>query len=164
MTAHPPHVIERMLELTAEGFTSGRIAAELGVSIRSVQRARAAHGVAGTPTAAMVDDALVGMLTSEGCSTRRIAEIMHCSTRSVTRARSRLGIAKPPGRPVTAEERAIADAMLADGASVREIERTLGRQPSALAYRYRGKGWSRAQIVEYAVIRRQELRGRQRQA
>ncbi|MCU1418526.1 MAG: hypothetical protein JWP32_2700, partial [Schumannella sp.] len=45
-----------------------------------------------------------------------------------------------------------AETMLADGASVAEIERTLGRRPGALTRRFAGRGWSHAECGKYAMM------------
>jgi DNA invertase Pin-like site-specific DNA recombinase len=97
-----------------------------------------------------VDEMAVQKLTEAGFSARLIAKELDCDKRTVHRIRVRLGIAKPSRRLMTAEELEIAERLLADGAPVIEIERTLGRSVGALNRRYKGQGWSKQEVCEFA--------------
>lgn len=97
-----------------------------------------------------VDVAAVQFLTEEGWSAQRIAAELDCDKRTVHRIRVRLGIAKPARRLMTPEELEIAERMLADGAPVSEVEATLGRAEGALNRRYKGRGWSKQEVCEFA--------------
>lgn len=97
-----------------------------------------------------IDPSTVRKLTEDGWSAPRIARELDCDRRTVHRIRVRIGIAKPASRHMTDEELEIAERMLADGAPVIEIERTLGRSVGALNRRYKGRGWSKQEVCEFA--------------
>ena len=105
-----------------------------------------------------VDDERVEQLTLRGLSLTRIAEIMGCSERAVSRARKRIGVAQPIPRWMTAEEIALAERMLDDGASLTEVARTLDRHPTALWKRFPGRGWTSEQTGQYNALRNLEAR------
>lgn len=139
--------------LSAEGWTTSRIADELGWARSTVHNARLRLGHQVRP---YVDDAEVARLTRQGWGAQRIAEKLGCTPRTVVRARGRTGVAQPPCRHFTAEEHSTIESMLEDGCSLHEIERTIGRNHGALAShpRYRGRGWTKQQVAEYASILR----------
>ena len=90
-------------------------------------------------------------LASQGFSTRSIAAQLGMGRRTVQRDRVALGIpSKPPPRPLTAEEVAKAQAMLADGCSCLDVARTLGRTHKTILSRFREHVWTPTQIGQYA--------------
>lgn len=72
-------------------------------------------------------DERVAKLTREGLSAREIGERIGITERSVCRARRRLGLSKTAARGMSLAERALAQSLLDDGASITEVARTLGR-------------------------------------
>ncbi|QDH91840.1 helix-turn-helix DNA-binding domain protein [Mycobacterium phage Phrappuccino] len=93
---------------------------------------------------------LVVAMTRDGHSIREIAEVLDLTPRSVQRHRHDAGITRPPNNdPLTAEECATARALLEDGASYREVARTLGRSAVTLRRRLPGYGWDREQLLDY---------------
>lgn len=57
-------------------------------------------------------------------------------------------------RPPTADELATAERMLDDGASVREVERTLGRTRNSLKRYLAGRGWTRSEAGKHSAMMR----------
>lgn len=99
-----------------------------------------------------VDHDEVARLTRQGFSLTEIAERVGCSTRHVGRIRVACGVAQPPpaltNRPITPERLEAVARMLADGASNREIMRTLGVHYETLQRYFPGTAWSQDQVVE----------------
>lgn len=88
-------------------------------------------------------------MTRAGMSAAEIALHLGIAQRSVVRIRKRCGIAKPKPPPLTAEELAVAKALLEDGASRAEAARSIGRNQSAIEHAFPGWCWTRAQQDEY---------------
>ncbi len=82
---------------------------------------------------------------------------MDVSRRTIERDRIALGLAVPRPR-WSPDEQQRALAMLADGASLWEVARTLGRDYETIWLRFRGMGWTRQQCNEYREICRLEKR------
>jgi hypothetical protein len=103
-----------------------------------------------------VDRTAAAALMRAGMSITETAIQLKCSTRTVDRIRRELGIrSRPPCRPFTADELATIERWIADGASVADALRTVGRDPHAsYSSRFRGRGWSRRQVGEYATALR----------
>lgn len=55
---------------------------------------------------------------------------------------------RTPARPWTIDDQSRAEAMLDDGASFREVGRTLGRNRSVIMRRFPGRGYTREQHIE----------------
>jgi len=91
------------------------------------------------------DDERVRQLTLQGWTAAAIAAELETTERTITRARKRTGCAKPAPRWLTPDEIELAEEMLADGAPVAEIERTLGRPPGSLKNRFAGRHWTKKQ-------------------
>lgn len=89
----------------------------------------------------------IAELTRQGLTTREIAEIVGIHPRNVTMARKVRGLSQQQ-TPFTDAEKAQADAMLADGASIVEVARTLNRSSHTIHRYFPGRGWSRAQMTE----------------
>lgn len=100
-----------------------------------------------------VDRAAAERLIRSGLTIEATARALHCSTRTVERIREKLGVSRP-NRRFTAEELATIDGLIADGASVADALRTTGRGGLSYSYRFRGRGWSKAQVGEYVTARR----------
>lgn len=98
------------------------------------------------------DDRVVE-LTRRGVPVAEIAHQLGMAPRSVFRIRHQRCLAKPPPRRFTADEIATVETMLADGASLHEIARTLGRDPKTVNKRFRGRGWSKIQAAEFGALR-----------
>lgn len=143
----------RIVELTLAGWTVERIARELGCAASTVSSHRVRLGIARVYRAAVADDASIAtrivLMTNAGWSAQRIAEALRCNVRTVTRIRVRAGIAKPPSRPLTDDELAIAERLFDDGCSISEVERTLGRAQGSLNRRFKGRGWTHQQVSEF---------------
>ena len=96
----------------------------------------------------------VAELTRQGHSAAEIAGILGVTKRTVQRARERRGVQQKDHSvsPMTEAERARALELFADGASVTEVARTLGRAPKTI-YRHFGEySWSKEQITESRVM------------
>lgn len=91
-------------------------------------------------------------MTRTGYTAREIATRLGVTMRTIQRDRHALGITGPPQTPLTAAEHARARALLADGASYREVGRTLGRNPDTIAHHYPGHAWTRQQATEHARL------------
>jgi DNA-binding CsgD family transcriptional regulator len=87
-------------------------------------------------------------LTGAGWSAHQIGQLLGITDRSVLRHRVAAGVAQPPVPPVTVEELARADALLADGCSYAEVARTLGRSTSPFRRSFPGRGWTTEQAIE----------------
>lgn len=96
-------------------------------------------------------DLRVAELTRAGWTAQRIAYDVGLSVRAVVAARGRTGTARPSPRFLTPAELEHAEAMLADGAPVAEVERTLGRAQGALSRRFAGRGWTHAEAGAFAM-------------
>lgn len=97
-------------------------------------------------------------LAQRGVPARAIAEQLGVSLPTVYRVQRRGGIGSAPRRPFTPVELEQAEAMLADGCSIREVARTLERAPALIWRRFRGRGWSRAQCIEWQELLRRASR------
>jgi DNA-binding CsgD family transcriptional regulator len=89
-------------------------------------------------------------LTRTMHSASDIAFILGVSPRTVERYRRRAGISQG-GSPRTSDEvLAAAEALLSDGASYKEVGKTLGISYSTVAKWLPGRGWTPAQIGQHA--------------
>lgn len=91
-------------------------------------------------------------LTQRNVPIRLIAEQLGIHERSVMRARNRMNMAKPSPRRFTAEEIAQVESMLADGCSIAEVARTIGRHPATVWNRWPHRGWTNVQCGEWSVL------------
>jgi hypothetical protein len=91
----------------------------------------------------------VAVLLRAGRSVRQVAEETGLSIQSVYGIRSAFREPDYRRRLYTPEEVARIEEMLADGASIAEIARTVGRGRKALWKRFRGRGWTREQVAEW---------------
>jgi transposase-like protein len=108
------------------------------------------------------DVAAVKDLTGQGLSVAAIAARLGVHERTVSRWRVRTGVAQAAAgctRRYTPEELTTFAQCLDDGWSFYEIRRTYGIGPGALRRHFPGRGWTRAQIAEYAVMVRRDGRG-----
>lgn len=146
---------DRVVELTLQGASVAEIAAAVGVSISTIQKDRLERG-----TRSIGGDVgeerrgQVAELSRQGMSVAQIAEKLKVTGRTVNRDRVRLGIAKPSPRPLTEQELATVEEMLADGASLSEAARTVGRSVHTLFRRFKGRGWTAQQVGEYLQMLR----------
>lgn len=85
-------------------------------------------------------DERIEALAQAGYNTRQIAAVERTTIRTVQRSRARLGIAAPKAENAlsAAELRRAAD-LLDDGASYREVARTLGRSDMTIAHHFPGR-------------------------
>lgn len=90
-------------------------------------------------------------LSRMGVSIADIAAALRVTERTVQRTKVHMGIAAPPPPPLTADELARAAQLLDDGASFAEVARSIGRSTHALRNHFPGRGWTHAQVVEFAV-------------
>ena len=102
------------------------------------------------PAHKTIDRDTVAQLHSEGRTVRQIAETLGCSEDSITRIRKELGI-KPGQHPLPAERLERIAAMLADGWSWKEIQRTEGMHPATLERYFPGTQWTPEQMNEHRV-------------
>jgi hypothetical protein len=96
----------------------------------------------------------VRSMTLRGYSIGVIAETLDVTQRTVQRDRHDIGCrVAPPQRRWTDDEIATAEAMLADGCSLGEIGRTLGRSYPAVCRKFQGRGWTAEQASEFMSLR-----------
>lgn len=88
---------------------------------------------------------LVTELTRAGLSAPQIAERLGIATRTVQRHRVAAGIAQPPARHLSPEEIDRARQLIDDGASYKEVARTIGCANVTVAKRFPGRGWTLAE-------------------
>ena len=100
----------------------------------------------------------VAELTRQGLTAGTIAEILGITKRSVQRHRSERGVTQPPAVHMTDRELLRAKEMLEDGASCREVARTLGRTHCTILNRFPEYKWTRSQAVQQSVLGRQMSR------
>ena len=100
----------------------------------------------------------VAELTRQGLTAGTIAEILGITKRSVQRHRKERGVTQPPAVHMTAEELLRAKEMLEDGASCREVARTLGRTHGTILKRFPECKWTKSQRLQQATLGRQMSR------
>lgn len=88
-------------------------------------------------------------LTREGLSVAQIAQRIGTSQRTVIRERRRAGVAHQAYASFTFEEAMRALTMLEDGASYKEVAKTLGRDRSTIRRWVPGFSWSQEQRREH---------------
>jgi IS30 family transposase len=98
--------------------------------------------------------ASIAALTRAGYTAPQIAEALGITTRTVQRARVRTGVAKPfCGIPLSEDEKQRAAEMLDDGASYKEVGRTLGRADTAIGRHFPGRSeWQRGSGHRYREL------------
>lgn len=109
----------------------------------------------------LVDEERLLLLHRAGRNATEIAEELDVTVRTVVRHRARLGLAQHnPGSlwRATPEWRARVEALLSDGASLKEIARTTGTNEKTVIRHFRGRGWTLEQSGEHAVMTRRANR------
>lgn len=159
----------RVIKLTRQGLSARQIGERLGVTKRTVERDRAAPPSSRRPpppgviriakkprtTLAEIHAGIaarreqVVKLTREGMTAPEIGERLNIAERTVNRDRVKMGVGQPMIRSWTDEEQARAETLLADGASLNEVARTLGRHRDTIGDRFRGRGWTAEQTGQY---------------
>lgn len=89
-------------------------------------------------------------LTNDGKTAKDIAEILGITERSVTRHRSRAGIARAVKPPLTQSELDAARQLLCDGASYKDVARTIGCSSTRLAHHLPGYAWTYQEIGRHS--------------
>lgn len=94
----------------------------------------------------------VAALTRGGRSATDIAFILGISARTVEKYRQRLGISRSECRRERTSDDVLrlAHRLLMDGASYKEVGRTVGVHPCTIAKHLPGYAWSSAQITQHA--------------
>lgn len=94
----------------------------------------------------------VKALCDEGIPATEQAKVLGLSERTVQRIRrDHLGLSDAPSfRPLTEDEKRRAEQLLDDGASFREVGKTLGRNESTISRHFPGRGWQPVQSGFYA--------------
>jgi transposase-like protein len=107
------------------------------------------------------NDADILELIEQGLNARQIAKRMGICTQTVYRSRLRQGLAERHAHKAnryTPEFLAQAERHLDDGWSIKEIARTYGVNQDRLGKHFPGRGWTKTQAAELAVLRREENR------
>jgi DNA-binding CsgD family transcriptional regulator len=110
------------------------------------------------PQTAAERRAEVVRLTRAGLTAEAIGVQLGCSYRTVVRDRKAMGVAQPAPMIVnawSADDVAQAEAMIADGCSLTEVARTLGRSQPAVWQKFKGRGWDRSSCAQYRWMRQQ---------
>ena len=97
-------------------------------------------------------------LAQRGVAPRLIAERIGVSPGTVYRIQRQYGLLCGSRRPFTDDELEQAEAMLSDGCSIAETARTLGRSTTVVWRRFRGRGWTREQVIEWQAMLRTAAR------
>lgn len=97
--------------------------------------------------------ALVVRLRRAGVSRETIAAHLGVSVRTVERDLRAAGVVAPH-RPWTAADDSRARELIADGCSLAEVARTLGRPRTVIRRHFPGRGWTQAQISEHLAALR----------
>jgi IS30 family transposase len=91
--------------------------------------------------------------TRRGLPVAEIARRLGVTERTVHRHRNAADcLVRSPWRPFSVSELALAEALFDDGASAKEVARTLGRSASGIARRFPDRAWTRHQTVAHAVL------------
>lgn len=155
---------DQVAELAAHGLDAHEVAAVIGMSVATVYKAAKDAGVSfRVITSGRIEDRRekVAELTRQGMSAHQIADKLKVTPRTVVRDRAAAGIAEcQDRRPLTEQEIATVEALLADGASLTECARTIGRGEHSLHHvkRFKGRGWNARQVTEFATLIRLERR------
>ncbi|SIB67633.1 helix-turn-helix domain-containing protein [Mycobacteroides abscessus] len=96
----------------------------------------------------------VAALSRRGYTDQEIAVELGVSDRTVLRDRKAAGLPITPAVPMSVSERTRALELLNDGASYREVARTIGRGTTTLKRAFPGYGWTQAQRFEYRMALR----------
>lgn len=150
-------------------FSMGRsvqqVAESLNVAEKTADRARR---LLGDPSQRQVAikramserDESVRVATMAGATAREISERLGILKREVQRSRQRLRRSgqlppsKNTGRPMPEDVVNIVERMLDDGASYKEVSRTIGTDEKWIRHRYPGRGWTAQQSAQYRHMRR----------
>lgn len=97
-------------------------------------------------------DRIAGRLRG-GVDPRTIARDEGVSLATVYRIRLKLEGARQTNRAFTDDEIARIEQLLDDGASLREVARTVGRDPKVISRRWVGRGWTREQVGDWLSMR-----------
>lgn len=95
---------------------------------------------------------VVASLHADGLTDREIAHELAANADYIARLRKRMGLPRNYRPGLTADEAARASALLADGASLKDVAETLGRHRQTIAAHFPGRGWTRQEIGSYAVL------------
>jgi lambda repressor-like predicted transcriptional regulator len=145
----------KVAELTREGWTMVRLAAYFGVSQSAIVRDRKAMGVMSVhPLVVAERRTVVAELSAEGWTLDQLAALLDTTPRTISRDRDALGIKAPPHRPWTEDDERRARELLADGESLKEVARTLGRNVDTIGDRFRGQGWTPHEVGQYNKLRK----------
>jgi IS30 family transposase len=90
--------------------------------------------------------ALVAQLSAEH-DVPTIARMLGVCERTVTRDRVEMKVARPAPRKFTSDDHARAEALIADGCSLREVARTMDRSVSVIDWRFTGRSHWRGNII-----------------
>lgn len=93
-------------------------------------------------------DAEIAKLVRLGWTNVRIARRMEVSERLVSRVRKDAGLEAQRRAPITTEQRARAECLLADGASQAEVARSVGATRDQIRRAFPGHAWTREQMTE----------------
>lgn len=153
-----PETIARVLAETKPWLTQAQIAEAAGVSRSTVRFAWRAAGVKHDRIPfrrpPLVSDQRVVALSLQGLSVAEVARLTGFHRRTIERARARAGIAGPTPASMGPEEIERAEQMLADGASYREVARTIGVCWTTVRRHFPGRGWTPQQAAEYRTALR----------
>lgn len=100
------------------------------------------------------DSERIADLTRRGWTARAIAEELGVTARTVSRHRQAQGVAQPPAPRYSPDVRAKAEQLLDDGASYREVARTLGLSQDRAPRWFPGRGWTSSQANELRALYR----------
>lgn len=145
---------EQVAELCSEGWTLRAIATLFEVSPSSIARDYHKAGVEITAVQYRLTHrrARVAELCCEGWTLGDIAKHLGVCVRTIHRDRDALDI-NDHWRPFTEEEMTMAKTLIAEGASIAETARTLGRNVNTIGKRFRGQGWTIHQTGQYNKLK-----------
>lgn len=87
-----------------------------------------------------------------GLNDREIARELGSSADYIARLRKQKGMTRNYRPALSPGEKARAETLLSDGASIRDVAETLGRHKETISAAFPGRGWTRTMIGSHAVL------------
>jgi hypothetical protein len=148
--------VNRVQELTNQGWLRPAIAHELGVSVRMVSHMRFVAGCRQMPSPEDIERRReqVKSMTLAGWTAEAIAHELGVTARTVQRDREDRKCIRPRSAPISAEDITLAGEMLDEGMPLAEVGRTLGHSTHVLARHFTDRVVDRRAIYDYVAAMR----------
>ena len=153
---------DRVADAQSRGLTAAEAAAELGVHHTTLNKWRKRYGIPRfkasprkVPPHNKYDrEEMATLLRQHNGCPKAVADIMGCAEETVGRFKRSLKQTTPK-RVYTQADRDAAEALLDEGSSYRDIERTLGIPARRLGRWFPGRGWTAAEGSRYGRMLQQ---------